>query len=58
MKRTDRIEDPVVAEVRKARASLFAECGHDLHKLFARIRRQETSQQRSARTKTRRKAVV
>jgi hypothetical protein len=39
-----RIEDPVVAEVRKARAQMFAECGNDLHRLFGRMRRQEQSQ--------------
>ncbi|GEM_PF-6265184 len=38
-----RIEDPVVAEVRKARAEIFAECGNDLHRLFGRMRRQERS---------------
>lgn len=58
MKQTHRrIEDPVVAEVRKARAELFAECGHDLHKLFTRIRRQEQTQRRMPKGKPRRKAV-
>ena len=58
MKQTETIDDPVVAEVRKARDELFAECGHDLHKLFARIRRQEKSQQSGSRAKPRRKAVA
>ena len=58
MKQTEPIDDPIVAEVRKARAELFAECGQDLHKLFARIRRQEQSLQRGSRAKPRRKAVA
>ncbi len=56
MKQAKPIDDPVVAEVRKARAELFAECGRDLHKLFAHIRRQE--QQRGPNPKRRRKAVA
>lgn len=53
-----RMDDPVVAEVRKVRAELFAECGHDLHKLFARIRRQDQSHRRGSKAKLRRKAVA
>ena len=33
--------DPIVAEVRAARARIFAECDHDLHKLFQRLRRRQ-----------------
>ena len=58
MKQAKPIDDPIVAEVRKARAELYAECGHDLHKLFARIRRQEQSQPRGSSAKPRRKAVA
>lgn len=58
MKQAKPIDDPIVAEVRRARAELYAECGHDLHKLFARIRRQEQSQRRGPDAKPRRKAVA
>ena len=58
MKQREPINDPVVAEVRKARAELFAQCGQDMHKLFARIRRKEQYLQRGSRAKLRRKAVA
>jgi hypothetical protein len=32
------IHDPIVAEVRKARAKIAAECGYDLHTYFERQR--------------------
>ncbi len=31
-------QDPVVAEVRAARAELMKECGYDLNRLFQRLR--------------------
>ncbi len=35
------INDPIVAEVRRAREKLFAECGNDLGRLFERLRETE-----------------
>jgi hypothetical protein len=35
------IDDPIVAEVREARAKLMAECGYDLNRLFDRLREME-----------------
>jgi hypothetical protein len=37
-------QDSIVAEVRKARSELFAECGNDLGKLFARLRQESSSE--------------
>ena len=34
-------DDPIVAEVREARAKLMAECDYDLDKLFVRIKELE-----------------
>jgi hypothetical protein len=39
MKQARKIEDPIVAEVRRARSELFAECGNDLRDLFAHMTR-------------------
>ena len=48
MKRTVMTEDPIVAEVRRTRSELFAECGDDLRKLFAHLRRQRKAQSAKA----------
>jgi hypothetical protein len=34
-------EDPIVAEVRKARESLYAEAGYDLYELSRRLRKKQ-----------------
>ena len=34
-------EDPIVAEVRKARLAYFASCGNDLDRMFDDLRRRE-----------------
>jgi len=45
-------EDPIVAEVRKARAQIVRQCGNDLTKLFEYLRSQEKpSQDRDSRSK-------
>ena len=44
-------DDPIVAEVREARARLMAECDYNLDKLFARIK--ELEQQHPERLVTR-----
>ena len=36
-------EDPIVAEVRRARERIFAECGYDLDKLAERLRESEAA---------------
>ncbi|MBN2494844.1 MAG: hypothetical protein JXR96_09670 [Deltaproteobacteria bacterium] len=40
-KATHEWEDPIVAEVRRARAEIFAEADHDLNKLCERLRESE-----------------
>lgn len=40
--------DPIVEEVRAARAALFAECGHDLKKLVERLRKGQEAAGRKA----------
>ena len=37
--------DPIVEEVREARAKLFEECGQDLDKLMDRLKKQERQDQ-------------
>lgn len=37
--------DPIVAEVRKARAEIFRQCGGDVAKLFERLRREDAARQ-------------
>jgi hypothetical protein len=37
--------DPIVEEVREARAKLFDECDHDLDKLMDRLKEQERQDQ-------------
>lgn len=32
-------QDPIVREVREARAAIFARCGNDVHKLFEHLRK-------------------
>lgn len=32
-------KDPIVQEVREARAAIFARCGNDVHKLFEHLRK-------------------
>ena len=38
---SDEWEDPIVAEVRRARAQLFADAGNDLDTLCARLQREQ-----------------
>jgi hypothetical protein len=51
--------DPIIAEVRKAREELFAECGHDVKKLFAHLRKCEAARkQKTAKSVSKRRVVA
>jgi hypothetical protein len=56
MKSKSALNDPIVAEVRRVRSELFAECGKDLRKLFAHLQRQRKA--RAGNTRRRSSALA
>ena len=50
--RSQRWEDPIVSEVRKAREALFAEADYDLEKLSQRLRQEQSGSGRQIVTRS------